>query len=301
MSEKYTFTVLGGDRRQVVIAKRLVAMGHTVRIYGLGDLYSEIAGAELFLSLEKAVMGCDIVLLPLPVSRDGETLNLVSCEKKDCPTLDQIVRYTSKNSQAIILGGLIPPEMQKTANELGVRTLDYYKNESLQLKNALPSAEGAIMIAMENSDKVLEGMSVLVSGYGRIASLLADKLKKLGADVYVCARRDEVLCEIAMSGYRPVHISDMGAMHDAIVECDVVFNTVPGLIFTKQILDGIDPKPLYIEIASTPGGIDIPCARDLGYKILFAPSLPGKYAPTSAGEYIFETIYEILEKGGVNI
>lgn len=301
MSNKYTFLILGGDRRQAVMARCLISHGHDVRIFGLGEMSGEISGAELVSSPEKAVAGCDAVILPLPVTRNGKALNLLAQEKADSLLLEDIVRFTAKCQGAIILGGIIPKEMADEADKLGVTVIDYYKNESLQTKNALPSAEGAIMIAMENTDRVIEGMRVLVTGYGRIARILAEKLKRLGAIVSVAARRDEVLCEIAMSGFTPIRIGDNVELRAAISNSNVIFNTVPSIIFTRGMIEEIREKPLYIEIASSPGGIDVSCARDEGFRIISAPSLPGRYSPVSAGEYIFETVRDILCDRGFEI
>ena len=157
------------------------------------------------------------------------------------------------------------------------------------------------MVAMENTDRVIEDMNVLICGYGRIGKILAHKLKLLGASVSVAARRDEALCEIIMNGLAPVDIRGQGDLIKATANSDVVFNTVPKQIYTKQIIDEIEGAPLYIEIASTPGGIDVQAARAHGIRLIFAPSLPGKYAPASAGNYIFETIKDILDKRGINI
>ena len=299
MSNKYKFLILGGDRRQAVIARCLISLGHDVRIFGLSEMAHEVSGAEIVSQPEKAVAGCDVVLLPLPVTRDGITLNLLSQENNCSLKLSEILSFTAKNSNAVILGGLIPKKMEDESENIGVKVIDYYKSESLQQKNALPSAEGAIMIAMENTDKVIEGMPVLVTGYGRIAYILADKLKKLGANVSVAARRDEVLCEIAMKGYKVVRSSDYKMLRSAVIENEVIFNTVPSVIFVPSILEGIAKKPLYIEIASSPGGIDMSSARDMGYRIISAPSLPGRYSPTSAGEYIFESVRDILFDRGI--
>ena len=112
MSEKYTFAILGGDRRQATVAKRLISRGHAVRIFGLGDLSLEISGAELYSSPEKTILNCDVVLLPLPVTRDGKFLNFVPLEKKDCPTLMDILKYINRQSKTIILGGLIPIDLK---------------------------------------------------------------------------------------------------------------------------------------------------------------------------------------------
>ncbi len=302
MPEKYTFTILGGDRRQTVIAKLLLERGHTVRIYGLGELSSEIIGAEFYTVAEKAISECDVIILPLPVTRDNITLNLNAYANGGLNLYD-ILRAAAKNEKTVILGGVIPSQMLDMAASLGIELYDYYKEEGLQIKNALPSAEGALMIAMENTDKVIRDMPVCVCGYGRIGSCLAAILSRMGADVSVMARRDESLCEIAMNGYKAIRLDEKAPheMRKALKENEVIFNTVPHIVFNGQVLRAANATPVYIEIASSPGGIDLPAAREMGIRTLFAPSLPGKYAPASAGKYIFETIEDILRKGGLTL
>jgi dipicolinate synthase subunit A len=157
------------------------------------------------------------------------------------------------------------------------------------------------MVAMENTDRVIEGMRILICGYGRIGKLLSDKMRRLGASVFVAARRDEILCEIAMAGFETVDLRQINDLIRASQNCEVILNTIPSQIFTRQVIEKIDGDPLYIEIASAPGGIDLQSARGRKMRIIFAPSLPGKYAPASAGEYIFETVNDILRKRGMDI
>ena len=301
MSRKYTFAIIGGDSRQAVVAKKLLSLGHTVRIFGLYASIGDISGAEIVSSLEKAVIGCDVILLPLPVTRDNITLNFISPNEKTTVLLSDILKVAANKSDITVFGGMIPEKMRDDALMHGIELFDYYAVDSLQKKNALPSAEGALMVAMQNTDKNIEGMKVLIGGYGRIGKILTEKLKVLGADVTVAARRDEVLCEIAMSGNFAVNTKDIQTLSREFHSCDVVFNTAPAMIFSKQIIENGKDKPLYIEIASSPGGIDTCAARESGIRIIYAHSLPGKYAPLSAGEYIFETVYELLKERGMDL
>lgn len=299
MSKKYTFSVVGGDHRQAVIIKKLLEYGHCVKVFSLASPLSDVEGAEICSSPEKALLDSDALLLPLPASRDGTTLNLSA---QNCKIgISELIKISARNKSTVVLGGLITPEIKKTAEALGVELIDYYDCEDLQQKNALPSAEGAIMVAMENTDRVIEGMRILICGYGRIGKLLSDKMRRLGASVSVAARRDEILCEIAMAGFETVDLRQINDLIRASQNCEVVFNTIPSQIFTRQVIEKIDSDPLYIEIASAPGGIDLQSARGRKMRIIFAPSLPGKYAPASAGEYIFETVNDILRKRGMDI
>lgn len=298
---KYVITILGGDKRQSVIAQKLLARGHTVKIYGLGEITSTITGAEICSSLEKAMAGCDVIILPLPVSRDNLTL-LIQCEQTVPILLSYIIDLATKNGCKLIVGGMIPREMLRVAEIEGITVADFYLNELLQRKNALASAEGAVMISMEHTEKTVCGSKMLVCGFGRIGSRLATMLTSLGADVIIAARSDAALCEASMCGYESIRIGDDKVeLSKTASECDVIFNTVPAVIFNENILRAMKSKPLYIEIASSPGGIDIRAARECGMSVIFAPSIPGRYAPISAGEYLFDTIKEILIKRGVNI
>ena len=298
---KHVFTILGGDKRQAVIAEELLKRDHAVRIYGLSDTASTIAGAEICSSVEKAMIGCNVLILPLPVSRDNLNL-LIQCDKSISIPLSYIIDLAVKNGCRLIVGGIIPREMQRLSEMEGILIEDFYLSESLQRKNALASAEGAVMISMEHTEKTVCGSKMLVCGFGRIGSRLATMLTSLGADVIIAARSDAALCEASMSGYESVRIGDDTVeLSKTASESDVIFNTVPAIVFNKNVLRTMKSKPLYIEIASSPGGIDVCAAREYAIPVIFAPSIPGRYAPISAGEYIFDTIKEILSKRGIDI
>jgi dipicolinate synthase subunit A len=53
---------------------------------------------------------------------------------------------------------------------------------------------------------------------------------------------------------------------------------------------------LLIEIASAPFGIAADDAKMLGLPYIYAPALPGKTAPKTAGEIIADTVDSILKE-----
>jgi dipicolinate synthase subunit A len=113
-------------------------------------------------------------------------------------------------------------------------------------------------------------------------------------------RNNDVKKCLELSGYEVIKLGDENCeLSAAISDFDVIFNTVPYVLFTENVLEHAKHKPLYIEIASSPGGIDVSAARRADIQTIFAPSLPGKYAPVSAGEYIFETISEVLKERSI--
>jgi dipicolinate synthase subunit A len=63
------------------------------------------------------------------------------------------------------------------------------------------------------------------------------------------------------------------------------------------VLRGLSRDTVLIDLASAPGGVDAEAAANLGIRVIFALSLPGKYAPVSAGHIIAQTVLSCLEKG----
>ena len=75
MKKNKVFALLGGDLRQVHIAKGLAAKGFHVRLFGFDNYSEKIEGIALFDSAAETMDGADSVILPLPFSTDGIYLN----------------------------------------------------------------------------------------------------------------------------------------------------------------------------------------------------------------------------------
>ena len=150
----------------------------------------------------------------------------------------------------------------------------------------MPTAEGAIQLAMEELPITLHGARVLVIGYGRLGRVLADRL----------ARRYADLAWAENCGYGVEHT---GQLEGWLCGYDLVVNTVPVRVLREAELADLKPGCLVIDLASKPGGVDFDAAARLGVKAFWALSLPGKVAPVTAGKSIKTTIYNILTELGV--
>ena len=162
--------------------------------------------------------------------------------------------------------------------------------------NAVPTAEGAIQIAMEELPITIHGARALVVGFGRVGRALAPRLQALGARVTVAARRYEQR-SLAQSMGLATERADR--LPDWLCCYDLVVNTVPARILSEEDLEDLRPGCLVIDLASKPGGVDLEAAARLGVKVIWALSLPGKVAPVTAGKSIKITIYNILHELGV--
>ena len=155
--------------------------------------------------------------------------------------------------------------------------------------NTIPTAEGAIGLAMEETNYTLDGRKVLVMGFGRVGKTLANKLSKMGLDVYCEARNNEDLAWIKAYGYKPIELKEV---KNILCKMDIIFNTVPIQILDKNMLILLNKKTLIIDLASAPGGVDFDTAKKLGIKAILASALPGKVAPETAAEYIKNCVYK---------
>ena len=162
--------------------------------------------------------------------------------------------------------------------------------------NTLPTAEGAIQIALEELPITLQGCRTLVLGYGRLGRALAPRLTALGAKVSVAARKWSDLAWIEAAGCTAEH---SGELRGWLCAFDLIINTVPTRLLGEEALTELKPGCLVIDLASKPGGVDWEAARRLGVRTVWALSLPGKVAPVTAGKSIRSTIYNILNELGV--
>jgi len=284
MLMKAAIAVLGGDLRQVYLAQMLLDDGNDVVTWGL-DQGGAPGSVPLNTALER-----EVLILPLPVCRGGR-LNLPLTDTELCTEqLWPRLRYDQ-----LLLGGMVGDLKDQLMADFGLTLLDYYDREETQVASAVPTAEGAIQLAMESTDRTLLGSRCLVTGYGRIGRLLADRLLALGAEVTVSARKYGDLAWINAWGCRGVRT---GALAGQLDRFDLIFNTVPALLLDGAKLRETRADCVIIELASPPGGVDTEAARQLGRVVIQAPGLPGKAAPRSAAAAVRDSIYHILEERG---
>ncbi|MBE7016298.1 MAG: dipicolinate synthase [Ruminococcaceae bacterium] len=155
----------------------------------------------------------------------------------------------------------------------------------------MPTAEGAIEIAMTEMPITIYGSRVLVVGYGRIGKMLASRFKSLGADVTVSARKHKDFAWIEEQGCAYIHTMDIASY---IKSYDIIVNTVPFTVIDRDALSEMRKDSLIIDLASKPGGVDFTSAKELGKNVIWALSLPGKTAPITSGKIIKDTILNIL-------
>lgn len=165
--------------------------------------------------------------------------------------------------------------------------IDFTKNEAFTLRNAVPSAEGAIHAMMARASACLDGQDCLIVGYGRIGRALVPRLRGLGMRVTVAARSEAARAMAEGDGARAISLAAMakGAYR-------FLLNTVPAPVVTREVLRGLPKNALAVDLASPPYGIDLDAADAEGIRAWRESGLPGRYAPETAAAAMLKAIEE---------
>ena len=276
MNKINSFAVLGGDKRLIYCGRSMQEDGYSVFFCGFEKCGEELS-AEPCKPIE-LINNCDAIILPLPCTRDGA---FISTPFSDKP-LPVSLLAEAAGFKPVFCG------MSEKLPFSGKNIFDYSKVEGFAAENAILTAEGAIELAMRETENTINGSDCLVTGSGRIARVLCSMLKGLGARVTAAARNAEARVLLKAEGINAVSISDMGTRYD------IIFNTVPSMLFDRKILKVLEGSPLITDLASAPYGVDINAAQALGLRAVRALSLPGKTAPKKAGIIIKNAVYHIL-------
>ncbi|MBO5917737.1 MAG: dipicolinate synthase subunit DpsA [Oscillospiraceae bacterium] len=290
MNEKRNFWVIGGDLRQAHLAQLLALDGHEVHTLAL----EQGAHAAPLAACKTTPEGMELaqcVIFPLPVvSTPGQLNAPLSDREHPLSSLLPHLRPTQ-----LLCGGKCDPNTALFLHRNGLYLHDYFAREELVVANAVPTAEGAVQIAMEELPVTLHGASVLVLGFGRVGTLTAHRFGALGARVSVAARSCAQRAWAQAFGFSAVHPRQLSG---CIGDFDLVVNTIPSLLLGEELLSLLQEDALVIDLASRPGGVDMEAAARLGRRVIWALSLPGKVAPLTAAACLRDTIYNLFQEAG---
>lgn len=281
-----TFGIIGGDKRQLFLAESLLRDGCGVILAGFDKLSGQ--GFGNLSDVKAAALLSDAVILPLPCLRADKSLNAPFAFQNIYFSDDELEALCRKPVFAAMSGRLLRAYPRLS----GAGVYDYAARDDFAILNAVPTAEGAVETAMREYEGTIFGSRSLVTGFGRIGKVLARMLKSLGSDVTVSARKASDLAYIQALGFRAANTEKLTSARGY----ELIFNTVPSMIFDEKLLENTDKTALLIDLASLPGGVDFESARRLGIDAHRAMGLPGKCAPKSAGDIIKKTVFSIIEE-----
>ena len=221
----------------------------------------------------------EIILLPIPTSRDGKTLT--GLEKSP----EELLR--GDFSGAVAVGYEIPRAFREYFSGLGISVADVSLDEDFLLENAALTAVGAVGKILSEYSAAPSELSLGVVGYGRIGKRLLNILAFLGADLTVFTTKKAVAEELCMEGISGVCLSDTRGeeLSGILSHIDVLINTAPSEIFTSEVLEAFGGEIL--ELAS---GNNFPS----GVKVTRLAALPAKMYPKSAGKALAASVVRMI-------
>lgn len=253
------FLILGTESRQLYLRKLLAQKGYRVT-----------ASEEW----EPGEYQC--ILLPVP--KTGKYLSAILSQLKE---------------GHIVFGCNFPEKLQEQGERQGARFVDYMKAEGVASRNAIATAEGAIVEALLCGTRSIHGSNSIVFGYGRCGEILAAKLCAMESRVTVVDRKSGQRARAIAHGCEAVDFQG-DRLAEALSQADFVFNTVPAPVVSRELLQKTNEEVVIIDIASRPGGVDFEYCQQRGLHAKLSLGLPGKYAPKSAAGVLLEVIENII-------
>ncbi len=278
MQKLIKFGILGGDLRYKYVYDMLKKEGFFIKSYENTHIEDNEKNIDNFLKQ------INFLIAPMPIFKNDKTI----LEKQF--TIDEFLCMLNKHNIKNLACGLFPKDYIKKAAALSINIHDILEYEEFAILNAIPTAEGAIQMAMQESNKTIFGNKCLVLGYGRCGKILANMLKGIGADTFATYRTNEEYSYIYSAKINSFNLKDL---KDCIKNFDFIFNTIPFCILDKKILENIKKDCTIIDLAKSPGGVDYSYSAKNKLNAIFCPGLPGRVAPYTAGKILKAIILKI--------
>lgn len=252
--------VCGGDKRNYFLCRMLKENGFNIK-WAYAKMYPQ--KEDFILKTAPDLNNAYALILPLPLTKDGENLN---------------TPYSEERIPLSKIKKLCDNHIVFTSDEK-IPGINYFKNEAVTIDNARLTALGFLkeLLTFENED--IMGKNALITGYGKVSQAVCDILIRNGVKVTVAARNENQrhLALTRGSGAITVLLAA-----ENLYAYDYVINTVPQKLFTTEQIKKAEKNTAFFELAS--GLIDksewVPPAY------IECKGMPGKHTPKAAGKVI---------------
>ncbi len=272
------------------VIRYLEAWDASILLFGFEHLPIEGADVVKRELSPKALEDADVVIFPVAgMNEQGEVEALYA----DQPLRLNDDHFAAMKQNALLFTGISRSLMTRQAEKYRLQTVRLMELDEVAIANSIPTAEGALALAMQHTAITLHGSKSVVLGLGRCGLTLVRMLFGLGAKVRVCARKTADLARAEEMG---IPSYSMNQLESALADAEIIFNTIPAHVLTADVLTQIPRTAVIIDISSAPGGVDFRYAEKHGIKAILAPSLPGIVAPVTAGRILAQTIVRSIDE-----
>jgi len=288
MLNNYRICIIGGDARHLEIIHRLLELNAQVILVGFDQLEQAFTGCTSIKINELDFATVDAIILPiLGIGPNGEIDTIFS--KEEIYLTKEHLALTKQ--RCVIFTGVFNEKLDAMANSLNRKVVHLLERDDVAIYNSIPTAEGTVLMAIQNTDFTIHGSNVMVLGLGRVGITVARTFANLGAKVKVGARKSEHFARITEMNLQPFHLKDI---RSELKNIDICINTIPTMVLTEKEIKQMLPHTLIIDLATKPGGTDFEFAKKRGIKAILAPGLPGVVASKTAGKILANILIKVL-------
>lgn len=272
--------IIGGDARYERMLSYFTDVQWNIHTIGLSVPHQEYIQAYENIQ-QIPLQDMQIILLPIQgISSEGNVQT-----NNGMLTINQKL-WKSVSPDCIIFTGMMTDYLQHIKTTFNLSVVPLFNTDDIAIYNAVPTAEGTLQIAMEQTETTIFDMPVLVFGFGRVGQTIASLFHAVGAKVTVVTNDDAELARATVCHLQVRRLEEEIPFH----LFHVIINTIPAPIITKNRLKKTNRNVCIIDIASAPGGIDASTKKACKRKIITAPGLPSKVAIQSASKIIADAI-----------
>ncbi len=171
-----------------------------------------------------------------------------------------------------VFTGLISNNIENICSKYDTKIVSYL-SEDVSYINTLLSSEGLLKILYAKGLS-LSTKEILITGYGRLTTNLANIFKALNSNVTIYARKEKDRVSAKLDNYDSIDSLE----NNDLSKYDIIINTIPHIIFTRYDVNYFKENIIFIDIASTPGGFDE------SYKnVIVELGIPGRIFPIESG------------------
>ncbi|SFE38051.1 dipicolinic acid synthetase subunit A [Alteribacillus iranensis] len=291
MAHKKIVVLIGGDARQSEIAEQCLARNMKVYMIGFDQWERNTAGI-IKATGENDIPWqiVDVLLLPVSGLKEG---NKVEAQFSSSETVIKEEWLRKTKNDCLLVTGIDTEPLKKLEKRIKRKWIRLIERDDVSIYNSIPSAEGTLLMALQETDITIHQSHTIVLGLGRTGQTIANTFSSLGAYVKVGTVNP---AEKARAEAMGLEVFDLKDLASVVEKVDICINTIPAGVITKKELVHFPHHALIIDVASYPGGTDFTYAKQRGIKAMLAPGLPGAVAPRTAGQILAKVVFQLLEE-----
>ena len=264
---------LGGDLRYIPIIENLNKC-HEVHLVGYSNVDTSCSKKNI-----NDIELSDYNVIFFPMGGINDNLEITSLDGKILLNASDLMKI--KNN-TIVFTGLVTGVMK----ELQInKVISFLSDKEIRENNNDVTVDGIMnKIEKYSNDKIC------ILGYGNIGKKVYEKISNKNISVVVGVKKSEDLRTLKNS-FSTLNQEDF--LYN-VSTSDIIINTVPENIITKDILNNISDETYIIDIASYPHGVNQNLIKKNDKKYDLYLGIPGKVNPEKSGKVLLKKVKNML-------